>query len=155
MRGRPVEPREDAGKRSGETFDRVRHDRESGIGKARGIAIGVEDDGCALRLEPREHAFEDGLVAAAHAPRQSAGEHESENRRMRHAYDRPGRASVDLWIALLSICPTFAASAMATNPSRCIAAPPMPNTGNTGWLLGRERAPDLPWNRVFPQKASD
>src|SRR5262249_58303375 len=89
MGGRPVESREDPGKRPGETFDRVRYDRESGIGEARGIAIGVEDDRRALRLEPREDALENGLaadaqarlVAAAHAARQAAGEHEAENRR--------------------------------------------------------------------------
>src|SRR5262249_35431767 len=56
--------------------------------ETRGIAVGVEDDRRALRLEACEHALENGLagdantrlVAAAHAPRQSAGEHEAQRR---------------------------------------------------------------------------
>ena len=87
MRGRPVEPGENSRKRPGEIRHGVSHHGKTGIGEARGIAIGIEDDGPALRLEAREHALEDGLaadmdarlVAAAHAPRQPAGEHEAEN----------------------------------------------------------------------------
>src|SRR5262249_28415555 len=60
-------------------------------------AIGVEDDRRALRLEPREDALENAcaadaqarLVAAAHAARQAAGEHEAENRR-HHSRPRVG-----------------------------------------------------------------
>ena len=86
MRGRPVEPGEDAGERAGEIRHDVGHHRQAGIGEARGIAVGVEDDARALRREPRQHALENGLaadpdaglVAAAHAPRQPAGEHEAE-----------------------------------------------------------------------------
>ena len=66
--------------------DRIRNHRETGIGEARGIAVGVEDDRRALRLETGEHALENGLagdantrlVAAAHAPRQSARKHQAE-----------------------------------------------------------------------------
>ena len=53
-----------------------------------GIAIGVDDDAGALRRQRRQHAVEDGdaadldarLVAAAHAARQAAGEHQAEGR---------------------------------------------------------------------------
>src|SRR5215471_7629698 len=86
--GRPVEPGENPGKRPGKARNRIRYDRKTGIGEARGIAIGVEDDCRALRLEAGEHALEDALagyantrlVAAAHAPRQSAGEHQAQRR---------------------------------------------------------------------------
>src|SRR5262249_44023278 len=133
VRRRPVEPGEDARERASKIRHRVRYHRQTGVGEARRIAIGVEDDRGALRLEAREHALEDGLaadadtrlVATAHPPRQPAGEHEAENWRTRHDYDRAGRASVDFWIAALSIWPTFAASAIATTPSRCVMAPPL------------------------------
>src|SRR5262249_49830562 len=133
MRGRPVEPGEDAGERAGKTRHCVRYHRQTSVGEARGIAVGVEDDRRALRLETREHALEDGLaadadarfIAAAHPPRQPAGEHEAENWRTRHDYDRAGRAPVDFWIVVLSICPTFAASAIPINPSRCARPPPL------------------------------
>src|SRR5215510_8962468 len=130
VRGRPIEPGEDAGERAGKTRHCVRYHRQTGVGEARRIAVGVKDDRSALRLEPCEHALEDGLaadadarfVAAAHPPRQPAGEHEPENWATGHDYDRAGRALVGFWIALLSIWPTFAASAIATNPSRCVMA---------------------------------
>ena len=56
-------------------------------GKARGIAVGVEDQPVALRLQPRDHAIENGaagdlahrLVAAAHAAREAAGEQHAGN----------------------------------------------------------------------------
>jgi hypothetical protein len=86
MRRRPVEPGQDAGEGSGEIGHRIGHNGEAAVSEARRIAVGVEDDAVALRREPREHAFQDGgaadpdarLVAAAHAPRQAAGEHEAE-----------------------------------------------------------------------------
>ena len=54
--------------------------------KRAGVAIGVDDDAGALRRQRRQHAVEDGdaadldarLVAAAHAARQAAGEHQAE-----------------------------------------------------------------------------
>ena len=44
LRRRPVEPGEDAGERAGEVWHRVGNDRQPELGKARRIAIGVEDD---------------------------------------------------------------------------------------------------------------
>src|SRR5919198_562172 len=133
MCGCPIEPGENTGERAGEIRHAVSHYGKTGIGEPRRIAIGVEDDGRALRLEAREHPLENGLaadldarlVAATHAPRQPAREHEAENWRAKHGYDRPGRAAATFWIALLSICPTFAASAIATNPSRCVVPHPL------------------------------
>ena len=74
----------------------VGHDRQPGVGEARRIAIGVEDDAGALRpsrASTRSRMVappiaDARLVAAAHAARQPAGEHEAEGRRhglSRHA----------------------------------------------------------------------
>src|SRR5262249_62220543 len=65
--------------------------------RARGCAVGVEGDGRARRPEPGQHALENvlaadadaRLVAAAHAPRQPAGEHETEWRRRSTHSTRP------------------------------------------------------------------
>src|SRR4029450_4127399 len=59
----PVEPGENASERAGEIRHGVSHHGKTGIGEARGIAVGIENDGRALRFEPREHALEDGLAA--------------------------------------------------------------------------------------------
>ena len=64
----------------------VGHDLHAGIGKTLGIAIGVDDEAGALARQARQHAVEDRhaadldarLVAAAHAARQPAGEHQAE-----------------------------------------------------------------------------
>ncbi len=93
MRRRPVEPGKDAGERAGKIRHAVGDHRQAGIGKARRIAIGVDDDGRALRADASEHALQDRfaadadarLIAAAHAARQAAGEHEAESRGRRHA----------------------------------------------------------------------
>ena len=86
VRRRPVEAGEDAGERAGEIRHRVGDHRQAGVGEARGIAVGVDDQARALRRHAREHALEDGLaadadaqlVAAAHAAREPAGEDEAE-----------------------------------------------------------------------------
>ena len=78
----PVEAGQNAGERSRKILDRVGDDRQAETGKPRRIAVGVEDQSVALRFQARDHAFEDGaaadpahrLVAAAHPPRQTAGE---------------------------------------------------------------------------------
>ena len=90
VRRSPVERRQNAGERSGKIGDAVGNDRQAERRKARGIAIGVEDEAVALRLQPRDHAIEDGaagdrahrLVAAAHPPRQPAGEQHAGNFRV-------------------------------------------------------------------------
>ena len=82
VRRGPVERGEDARERSRKILHGVGDDGQSEARKPRGIAIGVENQPVALRLEPRDHALEDGaaadlphrLVAAAHPPRQAAGE---------------------------------------------------------------------------------
>jgi hypothetical protein len=50
----------------------------------------------------------------------------SSGKRRDDDYDRAGRAAVDFWIAVFSICPTLAASAIAINPSRCFMPPSIP-----------------------------
>jgi hypothetical protein len=83
---RPVEPGQDAGERADEACHAVRNHRQAGIGKACRIAVGVDDHGGALRRKPPQNAFEDALaadadarlVAAAHATRQSASQHDAE-----------------------------------------------------------------------------
>ena len=45
----PIQRRQDAGERSGKIGDAVRNDRQAERRKARGIAIGVEDEPVALR----------------------------------------------------------------------------------------------------------
>ena len=49
LRGQPVEPGEDAGERPRIVRHVVGHDRAAGVGKARRVAIGVDDDVDALR----------------------------------------------------------------------------------------------------------
>src|SRR6202166_3812067 len=90
---RPVETSENAGKRSSEIRYAVGDDRQAGIGETRSIAVGIDDDAAALRREAGKHALQDAgaadfyarLVAAAHAPRQTAGKHETESGGCRHA----------------------------------------------------------------------
>ncbi len=87
MRRRPVEPGEDAGERSREIRHAVGDDRQAEARKACGVAIGIEDEAGDGGGEPRDHPVEDGrsadrdqrLVAAAHAPREAAGEDEAES----------------------------------------------------------------------------
>ena len=77
----PVQRGEDAGERPREIGHVIGHDRQSERGKARGIAIGVEDQRAALRLQPRNDARQDRasadhahrLVAAPHSAGQTAG----------------------------------------------------------------------------------
>ena len=93
MRGGPIEPGEDAGKRSGKIRHAVGNHRQAGIGETRRIAVGIDDDAFALRSDAGEHALQDRraadakprFVAAAHAARQAAGKHEAESRGHAHA----------------------------------------------------------------------
>src|ERR1700716_194982 len=101
VRRRPIEPGKDAGERAGEAWHRVRDDRQAGVAKSGRIAVGIEDHRVTLRRKPRQYALENGLaadpdarlVAAAHAPREPAREHEAEDRRITHGY-QPRRVSV-------------------------------------------------------------
>jgi hypothetical protein len=80
--GHPVEPGENAGERAREIRDRIGNDRQAETCKPLRIAIGVEDEPVALRLQPRDHALKDRtaadlphrLVAAADPPCQPAGQ---------------------------------------------------------------------------------
>ena len=86
MRGRPVEGGEDAGERPRKARHVVGNHGQPEIGEARRIAVGVDDQPVALRRQAFDDALEDGsageppqrLVAAAHAPRQPAGEEHAE-----------------------------------------------------------------------------
>ena len=88
MQRRPIQPRENAGERAGKIGHAVGDHRQLGVGKARRIAVGVDHDVRALRRQAREHALQNGdatdrnarLVAATHAARQTADEHEPESR---------------------------------------------------------------------------
>jgi hypothetical protein len=79
----PVEPGEDSGERSGMLFHPIGNDRQTERRKARGIAVGAENQAFALRLDPRNDAgqnpvpsnFAQRLVAATHSTRQTAREH--------------------------------------------------------------------------------
>ena len=90
MRGGPVERREHARERPRETRRRVGDNRQPERLEARGIAVGVEDEGLALRRKPRDDPFEQRapaerpqrLVAAAHAPGEAAGEDDAKGRGM-------------------------------------------------------------------------
>jgi len=90
MQRRPIEAGENAGERTSKIGHAVSDYRQLGIGKARRVAVGVDQEIGALRLKASEHAFKDGdpanrdsrLVAAAHATRQTAGEDEAESRRV-------------------------------------------------------------------------
>jgi hypothetical protein len=89
----PVEPGEDAGEGPGETRHIVGDDGQMAIGKTRRVAVGVDDQPVALRRQALLNALENSaasdantrFVAAAHAARQSAGEHKAESRRTAHA----------------------------------------------------------------------
>src|SRR5580704_19206105 len=93
IRSRPIETCKDAGEGTGEIRHAVGDHGQAGIGKARGVAVGIDDDAAALRHQAREHTLQNAgaadldarLVAAAHAPRQAAGEHETESRGCGHA----------------------------------------------------------------------
>src|ERR1700686_5406344 len=90
---RPIEARKNAGERPGEIRHAVGDHGQAGIGKARGIAVGIDDEASALRYEACKHALRDAraanfdarLVAAAHATRQAAGKHKTESWGCRHA----------------------------------------------------------------------
>src|SRR5438132_17566 len=81
VRRDPVKRRQNARERSWKIGHRIGDDGQSKRREPRRIAVGVEDEPVALRLEPRDDTFEDGasgdlaqwLVAAAHPPRQAAG----------------------------------------------------------------------------------
>src|SRR3979411_1340657 len=60
---RPVEGGENAGERSRKIFHRVGNDGQAEACKPCRIAIGVENESVALRLQPRDHAFENGAAA--------------------------------------------------------------------------------------------
>src|SRR3984957_20279982 len=93
MSGSPIKTGKNAGQRSGEIRHAVGDYRAAGIGEARGIAIGIDDDAAALRRKTSKDALQNAgaadldarLVAATHAPRQAAGKHETESRGCRHA----------------------------------------------------------------------
>jgi len=93
LQRRPIETGENAGERACEIGHAVGDDRQLGIGKARRIAIGVDHEPGALSRQASEHALQDRsaadrdsrFISAAHAARQTAGEHESESRRMCHS----------------------------------------------------------------------
>jgi len=86
LRRQPVEPGQDAGERPDKVRHAVGHYGQPGVGEAFGVAIGVDDDAGALPGQCRQHAVEYAdaadrdahLVAAAHAAREAAGEHEAE-----------------------------------------------------------------------------
>ena len=77
VRGGPIERGEDSCERSWEVLHAVGDDRQPERCEALGIAIGVDGQAFALRLEPGDDAGEDraaadfaqGLVAAAHPAR--------------------------------------------------------------------------------------
>src|SRR5262249_4675686 len=83
---RPIESGKDACEWAGKVGHGIGHDWERGVREARGIAVGVEDDAGALRLDRCEHAREDGPVAdadaglgaAAHPARQTARQNEAD-----------------------------------------------------------------------------
>ena len=93
MRRRPIEPGENAGKRPGKIRHAIGHDRQTGIGKAGRVAVGVDHKARALRRHASEHPLQDSdaadrdacLVAAAHAARQAAGEHQAESGGIGHS----------------------------------------------------------------------
>jgi hypothetical protein len=78
----PVQRCENAGKRARKIGNAIGDDRQAERRKARGIAIGIEDEPISLRLEQRDHAVENGaaadpahrFVAATHPPCKAAGE---------------------------------------------------------------------------------
>ena len=65
MRGSPIETGKNAGQRSGKIRHAVGDDGQAGIGKARRVAIGIDDDAIALRREAGEHALQNGGAADA------------------------------------------------------------------------------------------
>src|SRR5262249_12502686 len=77
---RPIEPRENAGERTGEIRHTVGDYRQLGIGKTRRIAVGVYHEAGALRFKASEHALQDSdsadrdsrLIAATHAAGETA-----------------------------------------------------------------------------------
>ncbi len=83
---RPIEAGENAGQRAGIIRHAVGDHREAGRGETGWIAVGVENEPLALRLEPRQHVLERrraadedaGLVAAAHAAGEAARQHDAE-----------------------------------------------------------------------------
>src|SRR5579884_3895281 len=77
MFGRPVQASKYASKWPGKIRHTVGNDGQTGIGKARGIAVGIDDDSAALRRQAAQHALKDSgaadadarFVAATHAAR--------------------------------------------------------------------------------------
>src|SRR6516165_3148346 len=86
MSGDPIEPRKHAGERTREARHIIRNDRQTESRQTPRIAIGVQDEPCALRPHGLDHALQDGpapnppqtLVAAAHAAREAPGEENPE-----------------------------------------------------------------------------
>ena len=86
--GRIIQPGDDSSQRTGVTGDVVGHDRQCGGSQPRRVAIGVQDDGVHLRTQALDDVGEKRtalkqkhpLVAAAHSPRQTAGQDETEDR---------------------------------------------------------------------------
>ena len=103
-RRRKVQGREHAREGPREPGHVVRHDLEPQRGEAGGVAVGVQHEARALGGDPLDDARQDGaaadrpqpLVAAAHAPGETAGDEHAEGRfsRGRHRSSRrpyPGR----------------------------------------------------------------
>lgn len=126
MLRRPVEPGKNAGEGTGEIRDTIHDDGQAECREARGIAIGIEDQGVALRCDAiddaRQHAAagDDAhrLVATAHAAGEAAGKHKAKRElMMRHrhkaAYDIRRRRDITRRI----------------NRSPCVAATKLDLTG--------------------------
>lgn len=106
----PFQRGEDAGERSGETLHRVRHHGQSKPGKARGVAVGIDDEPVALRPDAvdrpgNERASADRpkrLVTAAHAAGETSGEQHAEGRGMVRRGHGQSSAPLRRWRALSS-----------------------------------------------------
>ena len=85
----PVKGSENARQRSGMVRHGVGDDGQGEVSEPCRIAIGAKNKSVALRRQPRDRARQDGvaadwahrLVAAAHPPRQPAGEQHARRRR--------------------------------------------------------------------------
>ena len=81
----PIEPGQDSSQRSWIMLHGVGDDRQTERSKAKRIAIGVQNQGRALRRQPSHDVGENcaaadlaqWLVAAAHSPRQPTGKHDA------------------------------------------------------------------------------
>ena len=90
VRRHPIEPGQDASERAGEARDVVGDHRKPETGKARDIAVGVDEQARGLRAEPCHRPLQDRLladadqrlVATAHAARQPARQDQTVARRL-------------------------------------------------------------------------